>query len=67
VLCHAHREMCELKYGHAPDVRINGHLSATFPYVAPALDYIMLELLKNAMRFSSMIRPAYNIKLACLL
>lgn len=46
------REMCELKYGHAPDVRINGHLSATFPYVAPALDYIMLELLKNAMRAS---------------
>ena len=43
--------MCEMKYGHAPDVRINGHLSATFPYMPPPLEYIVLELLKNAMRY----------------
>jgi [3-methyl-2-oxobutanoate dehydrogenase (acetyl-transferring)] kinase len=44
------REMCEVKYGHAPDIRINGHLSATFPYIPGPLDYIIHEMLKNAMR-----------------
>ncbi|ELT93703.1 hypothetical protein CAPTEDRAFT_160347 [Capitella teleta] len=42
--------MCEVKYGHAPEVRINGHLNASFPYIPQPLDYIMHEVLKNAMR-----------------
>jgi len=44
------RQMCEVKYGHAPEVRLNGHLSANFPYIPQPLDYILHELLKNAMR-----------------
>lgn len=44
------KHMCEIKYGHTPDVRINGHVNATFPYIAPPLEYIMHELLKNALR-----------------
>jgi len=44
------RHMCEIKYGHTPDVRINGHVNTAFPYIAPPLEYIMHELLKNALR-----------------
>ncbi|KAK2155581.1 hypothetical protein LSH36_236g02037 [Paralvinella palmiformis] len=32
------------------DVRINGHVNTAFPYIAPPLEYIMHELLKNALR-----------------
>ncbi|GFO19912.1 [3-methyl-2-oxobutanoate dehydrogenase [lipoamide]] kinase, mitochondrial [Plakobranchus ocellatus] len=42
--------VCEAKYGRAPSVKINGHINATFPYIQPPLDYILGELLKNAMR-----------------
>jgi pyruvate dehydrogenase kinase 2/3/4 len=42
--------MCTRKYGDAPDVVINGRLDLTFPYVPTHLHYILLELLKNAMR-----------------
>ena len=39
-----------MKYGRAPEVRLNGHLTKTFPYIPQPLEYIMHELLKNAMR-----------------
>ncbi len=57
------REMCEMKYGHAPEVRTNGHLNATFPYMSPPLEYIILELLKNAMRstFATLIYLVYSV------
>ena len=42
--------MCTKKYGDAPDVVINGRLDLTFPYIPTHLHYILLELLKNAMR-----------------
>jgi [3-methyl-2-oxobutanoate dehydrogenase (acetyl-transferring)] kinase len=42
--------MCEMKYGHAPEVRVNGHLNALFPYILQPLDYVMHEMLKNSMR-----------------
>ncbi|GFR60394.1 [3-methyl-2-oxobutanoate dehydrogenase [lipoamide]] kinase, mitochondrial [Elysia marginata] len=42
--------VCEAKYGRAPSVKINGHVNATFPYIQAPLDYILGELLKNAMR-----------------
>ncbi|XP_033123251.1 3-methyl-2-oxobutanoate dehydrogenase [lipoamide] kinase, mitochondrial-like [Anneissia japonica] len=38
------------KYGYAPKVRIKGHIAATFPYIPQPLDYILPELIKNAMR-----------------
>jgi [3-methyl-2-oxobutanoate dehydrogenase (acetyl-transferring)] kinase len=46
------RSICEAKYGSAPNVKISGHLNITFPYMQPPLDYILGELLKNAMRAS---------------
>ncbi|KAL7977537.1 hypothetical protein Chor_009486 [Crotalus horridus] len=46
------RRLCEHKYGNAPQVRINGHVAARFPFIPMPLDYILPELLKNAMRIS---------------
>lgn len=43
-------KMCIEKYGIAPEVKVAGHLSTVFPYIASPLDYILHELLKNAMR-----------------
>lgn len=42
--------MCTRKYGDAPEVNVLGRLNLTFPYVPTHLRYILLELLKNAMR-----------------
>jgi pyruvate dehydrogenase kinase 2/3/4 len=42
--------MCEREYGYAPTVVIQGRLDLTFPYIPTHLHYILLELLKNAMR-----------------
>ena len=44
------REQCELRYGFAPKVRINGHLGATFPYINQPLEYMLPEIIKNAVR-----------------
>lgn len=30
---------------------MNGHVSAVFPYITRAIDYVLGELLKNAMRY----------------
>ncbi len=38
------------RYGHAPLIKVNGHTSVSFPYIEMPLDYILPELLKNAMR-----------------
>jgi len=43
-------DICEDKYGHAPIIKISGHTSATFPYIEMPLDYILPELIKNAVR-----------------
>ena len=55
-LCHCdaalyHRNLCIEKYGKAPDVQLGGNLSATFSYIPQPLDYILVELLKNALRY----------------
>ena len=42
--------MCQKKYGEAPEVIINGRLDLTFPYIPTYLHYMLLELIKNAMR-----------------
>ncbi|XP_072033746.1 branched-chain alpha-ketoacid dehydrogenase kinase-like [Amphiura filiformis] len=44
------REQCELRYGFAPKVRLNGHLSAVFPYISQPLEYMLPEIIKNAVR-----------------
>jgi pyruvate dehydrogenase kinase 2/3/4 len=42
--------MCRRRYGEAPEVEIKGRFDLTFPYIPTYLHYILLELLKNAMR-----------------
>ncbi|ESO95382.1 hypothetical protein LOTGIDRAFT_116873 [Lottia gigantea] len=42
--------VCQTKYGSTPLIKLNGHVGAQFPYIAPPLDYILTELLKNACR-----------------
>uniref|UniRef100_A0A670YMJ8 Protein-serine/threonine kinase n=1 Tax=Pseudonaja textilis TaxID=8673 RepID=A0A670YMJ8_PSETE len=57
------RRLCEHKYGNAPQVRINGHVAARFPFIPMPLDYILPELLKNAMRatMESHLDTPYNV------
>ena len=49
-VCVHSRELCTLKYGSAPEIRLNGHLDCSFPYIPQPLDYILHEMFKNAMR-----------------
>eukprot|EP00934_Nitzschia_sp_Nitz4_P009331 Nitzschia sp. Nitz4//scaffold158_size52425//33674//35253//NITZ4_006860-RA/size52425-augustus-gene-0.9-mRNA-1//-1//CDS//3329537516//9321//frame0 len=46
------QRLCRIQYpGEAPpNVRIEGRLNLTFPYLPTHIHYILLELLKNAMR-----------------
>jgi pyruvate dehydrogenase kinase 2/3/4 len=44
------RRLCIARFGDAPSVQIIGRLDLTFPYIPTHLHYILLELLKNAMR-----------------
>ncbi|XP_031553211.1 3-methyl-2-oxobutanoate dehydrogenase [lipoamide] kinase, mitochondrial-like [Actinia tenebrosa] len=46
------RQVCEHIYGIAPGVIINGHTKAVFPFILAPLEYILQELIKNAMRAS---------------
>ena len=43
-------ELSGRKYGRSPGFRISGHVNACFPYIETPLDYILPELLKNAVR-----------------
>jgi len=42
--------MCRRTYGRCPVVQVSGRLDLTFPYIPAYLHYILLELLKNALR-----------------
>uniref|UniRef100_A0A9J7ZUK5 Protein-serine/threonine kinase n=1 Tax=Cyprinus carpio carpio TaxID=630221 RepID=A0A9J7ZUK5_CYPCA len=57
------RRLCEHQYGNSPRVRINGHVAARFPFIPLPLDYILPELLKNAMRatMESHLDTPYNV------
>uniref|UniRef100_A0AAQ5YVF5 Protein-serine/threonine kinase n=1 Tax=Amphiprion ocellaris TaxID=80972 RepID=A0AAQ5YVF5_AMPOC len=57
------RRLCEHQYGNSPRVRINGHVAARFPFILLPLDYILPELLKNAMRatMESHLDTPYNV------
>lgn len=44
------KRMCRRQYGRAPLVDITGRLDLTFPFMPSYLHYILLELLKNALR-----------------
>jgi len=43
-------ELTEDKYGHCPQIKISGHTGVQFPYIEMPLEYILPELLKNAVR-----------------
>ncbi|GBF98531.1 pyruvate dehydrogenase kinase [Raphidocelis subcapitata] len=42
--------LCAEVFGTAPDVRVTGDIAAVLPYIPSHLDYILYEVLKNAMR-----------------
>ncbi|KAF9204144.1 hypothetical protein BGZ59_001249 [Podila verticillata] len=44
------QELCDVNYGSSPEVVINGQTDTTFTYVPVHLEYILCELLKNAVR-----------------
>ncbi|KAF8940088.1 hypothetical protein BGZ58_007775 [Dissophora ornata] len=44
------QELCDINYGSSPEVVINGQTDTTFTYVPVHLEYILCELLKNALR-----------------
>ncbi|KAL3900701.1 MAG: hypothetical protein SGCHY_001158 [Lobulomycetales sp.] len=45
------REICNVNYGSSPEFIINGTgAAATFPYIPNHVEYIIMELMKNAMR-----------------
>ncbi len=44
-------KLAEHHYGKSPQIRVNGHINAQFPYIQTPLDYILPELLKNAVRY----------------
>ncbi|KAF9113386.1 hypothetical protein BGX27_001662 [Mortierella sp. AM989] len=44
------QELCDINYGSSPEVVINGQTDTTFTYVPVHLEYILCELLKNAVR-----------------
>jgi len=47
---YASRRLCEHTYGRAPPVYVSGHTKARFPHIPAPIEYIVLELLKNAMK-----------------
>ena len=48
------RRMCEHTYGRSPPVYVSGHTKARFPHIPAPIEYIVLELLKNAMKAVTM-------------
>uniref|UniRef100_A0A8C3MDZ0 Protein-serine/threonine kinase n=1 Tax=Geospiza parvula TaxID=87175 RepID=A0A8C3MDZ0_GEOPR len=57
------RRLCEHQYGNAPRVRINRPGAWRFPFIPLPLDYVLPELLKNAMRatMESHLDTPYNV------
>ncbi|XP_075254135.1 branched-chain alpha-ketoacid dehydrogenase kinase-like [Convolutriloba macropyga] len=55
------KRLCEHTYGVSPEIEVNGHLNVIFPYIPLPLDYILPELLKNALRATvELHRQKYN-------
>ncbi|XP_076059247.1 branched-chain alpha-ketoacid dehydrogenase kinase-like [Oratosquilla oratoria] len=48
--CQFVARIAQHKYGKVPEMKLSGHVNATFPYIEMPLDYILPELLKNAAR-----------------
>ncbi|KAI8928051.1 branched-chain alpha-ketoacid dehydrogenase [Entophlyctis helioformis] len=48
--CSYVQELCEYNYGASPDYDIIGHTDTRIAYISVHMEYIFMELLKNAMR-----------------
>ncbi|XP_028400872.1 3-methyl-2-oxobutanoate dehydrogenase [lipoamide] kinase, mitochondrial-like isoform X1 [Dendronephthya gigantea] len=70
------KQVCEHHYGVSPNIVVNGHTDTSFSYFPSPLEYILLELLKNAMRstvefhgdkytFQSSSLPRVEITICC--
>ncbi|CAF0775831.1 unnamed protein product [Adineta steineri] len=44
------QKLCRSTYGMTPNVKIDGHVDSSFPYIITPLSYIVPEMLKNAYR-----------------
>ncbi|KAI8612276.1 histidine kinase-like ATPase, partial [Chytriomyces sp. MP71] len=44
------QELCEVNYGISPEFEMDGHLDTRITYISNHLEYIFMELLKNAYR-----------------
>ncbi|KAI9331382.1 branched-chain alpha-ketoacid dehydrogenase [Obelidium mucronatum] len=44
------QELCEINYGVSPEFQLSGHLDTRITYISNHLEYIFMELLKNASR-----------------
>ncbi|KAI8853730.1 branched-chain alpha-ketoacid dehydrogenase [Chytridium lagenaria] len=44
------QELCEMHYGTSPDFVFNGHVDTNIAYISVHLEYVFMELLKNASR-----------------
>ena len=61
--CEYVTKMSEHHYGRAPQMKVNGHVNVHFPYIQTPLDYILPELLKNAVRY---VFDAFGHRCSCL-
>ncbi|CAF1182096.1 unnamed protein product [Didymodactylos carnosus] len=43
-------KLCKAQYGVSPEIRLDGHVNSTFPFIPIPLHYIVPEMLKNAFR-----------------
>ena len=43
-------ELCEMNYGSSPEILFTGDQETTFAYIPVHIEYMMMEVLKNAMR-----------------
>ena len=48
---HTARSMCEHRYGIAPSIVVRGHTQASFAHFSEVIEYILKELIKNAMGY----------------
>eukprot|EP01136_Pigoraptor_vietnamica_P007438 Opistho-1_new@2664 len=44
------QQLCDRAYGAHPEVKIEGHIGATFSYIPSHIEYMAIEVLKNSMR-----------------
>jgi Mitochondrial branched-chain alpha-ketoacid dehydrogenase kinase len=49
-ICRYVQQLCDLNYGSSPEFEITGYTDTKFAYIDVHMEYIFMELVKNAMR-----------------